>query len=135
MENTITLSHAKKLRFLRKSHELKQQDVADGLKIRQQKYSGLENGKEDFTDDIIEDIATFFKITPAEFEMPLETVFIANNRNNSGNANNNNNNNLDFVKTIINSKDEVIASQKETIAVLNKVISEKDAHIKYLEEK
>jgi DNA-binding XRE family transcriptional regulator len=48
MNDFINVSHAKKLRFLRKSFDKKQMDVATILSISQQSYSDLEMEKQIF---------------------------------------------------------------------------------------
>jgi transcriptional regulator with XRE-family HTH domain len=126
METSVHTSLSKKLRFLRKSNDIKQAIIASEIGISQQEYSDLENGKKNFTDETIEKLAAYFKITPAEFERPIETVYISNNHNHSG-IMNANNNSWDMVQSLITSKEEVIATQKE-------LLSEKNLRIKLLEE-
>lgn len=84
MSSPIDLSHAKKLRFLRKSNEKKQADVATVLGLSQQAYSKMENGETCFTDETIEKLSGYFKITPAEFEKPIDAINIGNNNSNTG---------------------------------------------------
>ena len=126
MNDLINLSHAKKLRYLRKVSDKKQIDIAAALSVSQQAYSDLENGKTFFTDEIIEKLSYYFKITPAEFERPLEQTYIG-----GSNSNNNSqiNNTIDYklVECALSSKDETIAVQKELLA-------EKSIRIKLLEE-
>ncbi len=126
MQTAVHTSLAKKLRFLRKSNDVKQTAIAKEIGISQQEYSDLENGKKNFTDETIEKLSAYFKITPADFEIPLETVYVSNNHNNSGYFINANNNNWDMVQSLISSKDETIAIQKELLA-------EKNLRIKQLE--
>ncbi len=122
----MNLSHAKKLRYLRKVYDKKQIDIAKALSVSQQAYSDLENGKTYFTDDTIEKLSNYFKITPADFESPLEQIYIG-----GSNSNNNSqiNNSIDYklVENALNSKDETIATQKE-------LLKEKAIRIKQLEE-
>lgn len=126
MSDLMNLSHAKKLRYLRKVYDKKQIDIAKALSVSQQAYSDLENGKTYFTDDTIEKLSNYFKITPADFESPLEQIYIG-----GSNSNNNSqiNNSIDYklVENALNSKDETIATQKE-------LLKEKAIRIKQLEE-
>lgn len=75
----MEISHAKKLRYLRKKHDFKQVDLANHLGLSQQAYSKLENGETSFSDETIEKISDFFKITPADFERPFENMMVGNN--------------------------------------------------------
>jgi transcriptional regulator with XRE-family HTH domain len=115
MSDLLNLSHAKKLRYLRKHFDKKQSDIAKVLSVSQQAYSDLENGKTYFTDEAIEKLASYFKITPADFERPLEQTYIG-----GSNSNNNShiNNTMDYklVEQALSSKDETIAAQKELLA-------------------
>ena len=125
MSELINLSHAKKLRYLRKTFDKKQTDIAKVLSLSQQAYSDLENGKTHFTDETIEKLSSYFKITSADFEKSLEQTYIG-----GSNSNNNSqiNNTIDYklMESALNSKDETIATQKELLA-------EKNLRIKQLE--
>lgn len=79
MNKDIVVSHAKKLRFLRKQADIKQTEISSYLGMSQQAYSKLENAETVFSEDTIEKIARFFKITTAEFERSSDSVFIGNN--------------------------------------------------------
>lgn len=129
MSNLINLSHAKKLRVLRKSSDLRQSEIAEALNISQQAYSKLEKGETSFTDSTIEKIATFFDITPAEFENLLEGVYIGNNNINTNNSNTAENTSNVDLKLV----DSLQKSFEQTTALFELLIKEKDVRIAYLE--
>lgn len=134
METSINIFYAKKLRYLRRKYEKKQQDVAEILNLSQQAYSKLETGKIKFTNATIDRISKFFNITPIEFEKPNEAISIGNNNNNNGN---NGSSNIDDIKLINNLQksheqnmqliNQLIISQKE-------LIEEKNLRLKQYEE-
>jgi hypothetical protein len=74
---------------------------------------------------VIEKLAGYFKITPADFEKPLDQIFIGGNNNSNSQINTT----IDYklVESALSSKDETIATQKELLA-------EKTIRIKLLEE-
>ena len=59
--------YGKKLKLLRVSQLILQKEMAIKLKITQQAYSDLENGKTNFSLQRIEKICKFFKVPVAEF--------------------------------------------------------------------
>lgn len=124
----ITIGHAKKLRFLRKINDKKQIEVATAVQMSQQAYSKLENGETNFSDEVIEKISAFFKITPAEFEKPLDTFYIGSNNSNSGT----NINTLDpkLFETLQNLYQENLELAKNLIAEKDKRIEELEARLK-----
>ncbi len=120
-ENDI--KYAQRLRGLRLNQGYKQETLSEILGLQnQQEYSKLENGKINFTDELISKISNAFKISPNEFVNPgLQT-----NINNSPQSNTQNsfNNNENFVNQLLKAKDETIAIQKELIEHLKKIIVE-----------
>lgn len=124
MDKSIIVSHAKKLRFLRKQSDKKQSEIAQFLGLSQQAYSKLENGETGFSDETIEKIAQFFQITPAEFERVQESVYIGNN----GYNHNSNNHTIDerFLQSY-----EALLEQNRTL--FEGLLREKDERIKLLE--
>jgi transcriptional regulator with XRE-family HTH domain len=125
MNEPINTSHAKKLRYLRKVLDKKQTEIASHLNISQQAYSDLENGKTFFTDETIEKIASYFKITSADFEKPIDTINIGNNNSNTGS-------NINTVDLKLLTALEKTYSQN--IELLNILLNEKDTRIKMLEK-
>lgn len=126
MSSLIDLQHARKLRFLRKTYDKKQIEIADFLSVSQQAYSKLERAETTFSDEIIEKISNFFNMTPAEFELPLgESITIGSNNSYTGS----NINNTEL--TLINALND---SYKEMKNIYELLIQEKDARIKSLEE-
>ncbi|MDR0802102.1 helix-turn-helix transcriptional regulator [Fluviicola sp.] len=136
MNEEIVVSHAKKLRFLRKKGDRTQVEVASHLGLSQQAYSKLEQGETAFSDETIEKIAEYFKITPAEFENPSESVIVgSNNSNNSNTSAGYNIYNLDpalidTMKRLYEQNSILIERNKEMVDHLMK---EKDERIKLLE--
>ncbi|MCO5259481.1 MAG: helix-turn-helix domain-containing protein [Crocinitomicaceae bacterium] len=124
MESSINVSHAKKLRFLRKQSDKKQSEIAHYLGLSQQAYSKLENGETGFSDETIEKISHFFGISPAEFERVQESVYVGNNSYNYASS--------------IHNVDERFLTSYETLLEQNRklyedLIREKDERIKLLE--
>ncbi len=132
MSESIDIALARKLRYLRRQNDLKQPELADALGYKQQTISDLENGKHHFTDEIIDKIASYFKITSAEFEMPIEQVQINNSPNaNYHNNSSNNSHTINDLKLIEANQIitlEAMKAKDETIAALK-------AYIKQLEGK
>lgn len=126
MNKEIIAGHARKLRFLRKQHDKKQLEVASFMNISQQAYSDLENGKTVFSDEAIEKIAQFFHISPAEFERPLESVYVGNNGYN--NSPHHSNNTID--EHFLQSYKELLEQNRKLVEDLTR---EKDERIKLLE--
>lgn len=125
MGSPIDLSHAKKLRFLRKTSDKKQIDVAKVLSLSQQAYSKLENGETCFTDETIEKLSEYFKITPADFERPMDAINIGNNNNNTGA--NINTVDLKLIETLQK-------THEQNTELLKLLLTEKDLRIKQLED-
>lgn len=127
MSNLIDLQHARKLRFLRKTYDKKQIEIAEFLSVSQQAYSKLERAETTFSDEIIERLSSFFNMTPAEFEVPLgDSITIGSNNSYTGT----NINNTEL--TLINALND---SYKEMKSIYELLIHEKDARIKLLENK
>ncbi len=127
IENTDII-YAHKLRHLRFSKHYKQEAVAQMLGLKsQQEYSNLENGKVNFTDEIIANICNTFEITEEEFARPMETIHITDSphANNAHNSNSNNINDIKLIDTILQSKDETIAALKEQNVLLKRILQEK----------
>lgn len=127
MSSSISLSHAKKLRFLRKLHDKKQTDLAQLLGLTQQAYSKLENGDVSFTDETIEKIADYFKITPAEFEKPIEAISMGSNNNNSNTGTHISTIDLEFIGALQQSWDR-------NTRLLEMLLDDKTKQIKELEK-
>ncbi len=125
MNDEIVVSHAKKLRYLRKKGDKTQAEIASHLKLSQQAYSKLENGETAFSDETIDKIAEFFKITPAEFESSSEGVYIGNNNSNTGS-------NIHVVDLRLIETLQKMNEQNSSL--FEKLIQEKDSRIKLLEE-
>ncbi len=124
MSNLLTLSHAKKLRFLRKSFDRKQSEIAEALNLSQQAYSKLENGETIFTDSTIERIATYFNITAADFEKQMDSITIGNNNSNTGSN----------IQTVdLKLVETLQKAYEQNTTLLELLIKEKDARISYLE--
>ncbi|MCA0430435.1 MAG: helix-turn-helix domain-containing protein [Bacteroidetes bacterium] len=120
-ENDI--KYAQRLRGLRLNQGYKQETLSEILGLQnQQEYSKLENGKLNFTDELISKISKAFKISPSEFVNPT----LYNNFNNSPQSNTQNsfNNNEGFVNQLLKAKDETIITQKELIEHLKKEIND-----------
>lgn len=124
MSKEIIAGHARKLRFLRKQHDKKQLEVASFMEMSQQAYSDLENGKTAFSDETIEKIAQFFHISPAEFERPLESVYLGNN------AYNHSSNNHTIDEHFLKSYETLLEQNRK---LFEDLIQEKDERIKLLE--
>jgi len=125
MSSAIDLSHAKKLRFLRKTLDKKQVDIARALNLSQQAYSKLETGDTGFSDETIEKLAKYFKITPADFEKPLDSINIGNNNTNTGT----------HISTVDLKYIETLQKSWESnTQLLEQLLYEKDRRIKELEE-
>lgn len=126
MDKGIIVTHAKKLRFLRKQSDKKQNDVAQFLGLSQQAYSKLENAETGFSDEIIEKISQFFGISPAEFERVQESVYVGNNGYNNSPHHSNNTIDNHFLQSY---KDLLEQNRK----LFEDLIQEKDERIKLLE--
>jgi transcriptional regulator with XRE-family HTH domain len=76
------VKYAERLRGLRLDNRIKQENafLLLGLK-RQQDYSLLENGKKNFTDELILKICEVFKVSPQDFVNPSGKISILNSPN------------------------------------------------------
>ncbi|MFO0320880.1 MAG: helix-turn-helix domain-containing protein [Bacteroidota bacterium] len=111
---------ANKLQELRKEHGLKQDVLAKELKFTQQAYSKLERGASNFTPVILKRICNYFSVSATTFlNTGSQTKF-----DKSPQANNQNsfNNESKLVDELIKSKNEIIASQGETIKQLKEMV-------------
>lgn len=129
----LEVSYANKLRFLRHRHGKKQIEVADHLKLSQQAYSKLENGETSFSDEVIERIADFFKITPADFVKPFDQMNVGDNSMNS-------NTTIHLIDAKIVETLEKLYQQNVALIELNAkltedLLKEKDFRIKDLEKR
>lgn len=113
MENNLNIIYAQKLYKLRRDANLKQPIVALALGKGQQAYSKLERGVTDFSDEIVDSICNFFKISLDEFTQNTDKINCVNSPN-SANANNSNANinttNADVLKAFT---DELAAMREE----------------------
>lgn len=125
MNEELIISHAKKLRFLRKRSDKTQHEVATHLGLSQQAYSKLENAETSFSDETIEKLSNFFEITPAEFESVADSVYIGNNNSNTGS-------NIHVVDLRL--IETVQKMNEQNTKLFEQLIQEKDARIKLLEE-
>jgi transcriptional regulator with XRE-family HTH domain len=130
MTNQIDITLAKKLRYLRRKDELKQTDLAEALGYKQQTLSDLENGNMHFTDEIIEKISAYFKITAAEFELPIEQIQISNSPN--ANSPHSHFNDLKLLEAnhlltleALKAKDEALMAKDELIKTLKALLENK----------
>ena len=64
----ILEEQGKKLRFLRKKYELKQENIEIYLKISQHAYSKLENDQMSITEDRLQQLANLYGISPEEIK-------------------------------------------------------------------
>ncbi len=120
-ENDI--KYAERLRGLRLNKGLKQETAFSLLGLNnQQEYSKLENGKINFTDELIANISKTFNITPTEFINPAQHTSILNSPHSLNHSQNNVINDSDFVGQLIKSKDETIATLKELVEQLKSII-------------
>ena len=95
----------------------------------------LERGETTFSDEIIEKIAYFFNITPAEFELPMsESIYVGSvnlgDNSNSSTGSNSTINTID--EKIIDSLREAYNQNRKLFELL---IAEKDKRIYELKEK
>jgi transcriptional regulator with XRE-family HTH domain len=133
MNSPIDTFHARKLRFLRRQKDLKQPDLAEALGYKQQTISDLENGKQHFTDEIIDKISAYFNITAAEFEQPIEQIQITNSPN--ANSPNSPFNDLKLLEINHLLTLEALKAKDEAIKAKDKAIEILEAYIKKLEGK
>lgn len=130
------IQYAQKLRALRITKNVKQEDAYLLLNLNsQQEYSKLENGKRNFTDELIEKISEAFNVTTDEFVSPIQNTNISNSPNSFNHSQNNIVNDSDFVGKLLNSKDETIFSQNETILVLKELMAQQKEIIDLLKKK
>ena len=57
------MAYYKRLRELREDHDLTQTQVAEAIGITQRKYSYLETGTQQLTDEILVKLAKFYGVT------------------------------------------------------------------------
>jgi transcriptional regulator with XRE-family HTH domain len=67
MKENTNLLYATKLYKLRRDADIKQPQLAEFLGVSQQAYSKLERGETNFSDDVIDAICHYFKISVSEF--------------------------------------------------------------------
>lgn len=136
MNEDIVVSHAKKLRYLRKKVDKTQVEVATSLGLSQQAYSKLEQGETAFSDETIEKIAEFFEITPAEFENSLESVIVGSNNSNNSNTSagyNIYNSDPTLIETMKKMYDQNVILIDRNKEIVNHLIEEKNKRIELLE--
>lgn len=121
MITTTDIKYAERLRSLRIDKRVKQELAFKliGLK-RQQEYSDLENGKKQFTDSLILKISKAFNISADEFMNPAQHTSIIHSPN--ANTTNSFNNDITLIQELLVAKNEIIASQTETIKQLKDMI-------------
>ncbi len=116
----FNLIFANKLLELRKDQNIKQEILAKELKFTQQAYSKLERGLSNFTPVILKKICNYFSISVTAFlNTGTQTKYINSPQSNTQNSFNNE---AQLVEELINSKNEIILSQKEIISHLKKQI-------------
>ena len=116
MITTTDINYAERLRNLRIDKRVKQEVAFKliGLK-RQQEYSELENGKKQFTDALILKISKAFNICVEEFMNPAQHTSKIHSPNANTTATNSFNNDITLIQVLLVAKNEIIASQTETI--------------------
>jgi transcriptional regulator with XRE-family HTH domain len=120
MITELDIVYAQRLRGLRLTNGIKQETAFSMLGLNtQQEYSKLENGKINFTDDLIERISLAFKVSPEDFINPSQGGNVLNSPNSLNHIINDN----EFVTKLINSKEETIEVQKELINQLKNTIA------------
>ncbi len=90
MKDNTNLFYATKLYKLRRGADVKQPQLANILGITQQAYSKLERGETNFSDEVIDAICKYFRISVAEFLLPIEASLALHNAKNSDTINSNN---------------------------------------------
>lgn len=113
MEKNLTLIKAAKLYKLRRDANLKQDVVANALNKSQQSYSKLERGEVDFTDEVIDDICNYFKISRDEFIELNSGTNCINSPNSATNVYNSNNIANNINEEIVRSFLEELKSMRE----------------------
>jgi len=110
----------KKIQRLREHHDIKQADMAKSLGISQSRYSELESGAVDISDERTEQIAKLLKTTPEFLNSPddVELVMNHNHGNNGYNVIQNVQQHMvgqDFMQQITDQLGQVIKDQSELL--------------------
>jgi transcriptional regulator with XRE-family HTH domain len=126
MVNATDIKYAQRLRGLRLINNIKQEQAFELIGLSsQQEYSKLENGKLNFTDELINCISDTFKITSEEFVNSSQLTSILNSPNSFNHSQNNTINDKDVIEQLIKSKDETITALKKQVELLEHVLNNK----------
>lgn len=119
MINPTDIKYAQRLRGLRLINNIKQESIYKMIGLSsQQEYSKLENGKLNFTDDIILKISETFNVSPEEFVNSNHLTSIIHSPNSINHSQNNTINDNDLINQLIKSKDETIIALKSQVELL-----------------
>lgn len=88
MEKNLNHVYASRLYKLRREANLKQPVVAMALGKGQQAYSKLERGETDFSDEVVDNICNYFKITLDDFTQSSDKINCVNSPNSASNIHN-----------------------------------------------
>ncbi len=84
----LNLIYASRLYKLRREANVKQPVVATALGKSQQAYRKLERGETDFSDDVVDCICNYFKITLDDFVQSNDKINCVNSPNSASNIHN-----------------------------------------------
>jgi transcriptional regulator with XRE-family HTH domain len=84
----LNLIYASRLYKLRREANLKQPVIAEFLGKSQQAYSKLERGETDFSDEVIDKICSYFKISLEDFTQTTTNINCLNSPNSATNIHN-----------------------------------------------
>ena len=114
MISPTDIKYAQRLKGLRLVNDMKQEQAYEMIGLSsQQEYSKLENGKLNFSDEIINKICATFNITPDEFVNSSQLTSISNSPNSINHSQKNVINDSDFISQLLKSKEDGIVSLKK----------------------
>ena len=126
MISPTDIKYAQRLRGLRLANDIKQEQAYEMIGLNsQQEYSKLENGKLNFSDEVINKICAAFNISPDEFVNSSQLTSILNSPNSINHSQNNIINDSDFVSQLIKSKDDIIIVLKKQVELLETMLKSK----------
>jgi len=119
MENISTMQYGEKIRFIRETRGLSQENVAHQLGIAQNSYSKIERNETKLTADMLQKIATVLDVSP--MDIITNQPAIVNFQPNQGTQQS-----FGYVENVVLSQkelyDKIIASKDEEIAHLKQLV-------------
>lgn len=121
------MSISENLQYLRKTHNLSQEQMAERLSMSKNGYGKLERGETKVTVEHLQHIAQVFNLDMADLlkEERDFTLLLGDNYTNCGNKYYGDRHELEKLQLIISHKDELLAQKDTEIALLRQLLGNK----------